>query len=179
MCIRDRNGIAFYYKDRGYSFRVFYEIKPDWKFLTKSLQIIDAPSSSYTVQQIEPLRIALDARIQNTFTPTAYLPQFGPPGNDFRSSLATRGFGTFLRLETDNQGLMLVIQNPFLDVGRNGQDTSLSYRPDMQWRKEWGPFSSDPAIIGVYRQTGNRIPQEMVYEWKLSTGDRPLSLIHI
>jgi len=170
---QEQNGIAFYYKDRGYSFRVFYEIKPDWKFLTKSLQIIDAPSSSYTVQQIEPLRIALDARIQNTFTPTAYLPQFGPPGNDFRSSLATRGFGTFLRLETDNQGLMLVIQNPFLDVGRNGQDTSLSYRPDMQWRKEWGPFSSDPAIIGVYRQTGNRIPQEMVYEWKLSTGDRP------
>jgi hypothetical protein len=170
---QEQDGIAYYYQDRGYSFRVFYEIKPDWKFLTKSLQITDAPSSRYTVQQIEPVRIALDTKIQSTFTPSAYLPQFGPPGNDFRSGLATRAFGTFLRLETDNQGLMLVVQNPFLDVARNGQDTSLSYKPDMPWRKEWGPFSSDLAIIGVYRQSGNRIPQEMVYEWKLSAGDRP------
>ena len=54
---QEQNGIAYYYQDRGYSFRVFYEIRDGWKFLTKSLQIIDAPSSSYTVKQIEPVRI--------------------------------------------------------------------------------------------------------------------------
>ena len=168
---QEQNGIAYYYQERGYSFRVFYEIRDDWKFLTKSLQIINGPSATYTVKQIEPIRISLDAKIQSTFTPAAYLPQFGPPGKDFRNSLATRSFGTFLRLQADKQGVMLVVENPFLEVGRNGQDTSLSYAPEMQWRKEWGSFSSDVAIIGVYRQSDNRIPAKMVYEWKLSGDD--------
>jgi hypothetical protein len=168
---QEQNGIAYYYQDRGYSFRVFYEIRDGWKFLTKSLQIIDAPSSTYTVKQIEPVRIVLDTKIQSTFTPAAYLPQFGPPAKDFRNSLATRSFGTFLRLQADELGVMLVVQNPFLEVGRNGQNTSISYAPEMRWRKEWGPFSSDLAIIGVYRQSDNRIPAKMIYEWKLSAGD--------
>ncbi|MGA8233740.1 MAG: hypothetical protein WB795_19855, partial [Candidatus Acidiferrales bacterium] len=167
---QEQNGIAYYYQDRGYSFRVFYEIRDGWKFLTKSLQITDTPGSSYTVKQIEPVRIALDAKIQSTFTPAAYLPQFGPPGKDFRNSLATRSFGTFLRLQAEQQGVMLLVQNPFLEVGRNGQNTSLSYAPEMQWRKEWGPFLSDLAIIGIYRQSDERIPAKMVYEWKLSAG---------
>jgi hypothetical protein len=169
---QEQNGVAYYYQDRGYSFRVFYETRNDWKFVTKNLQIIDGPNPSYTVKQVEPIRISLDAKILSTFTPAAYLPQFGPPGNDFRDSLATRDFGTFLRLQTENQGLMLVVQNPFLKIGRNGQDTSLSYAPEMQWRKEWGPFSSDLAIIGVYRQSGSRIPGKMVYEWKQSSDER-------
>lgn len=169
---QEQNGIAYYYGVRGYSFRVFYQTRDDWKFVTKKLQIIEGPSSSYTVEQVEPIRISLDAKIQSTFTPAAYLPQFGPPRNDFRDSLATRDFGTFLRLQADDQGLMLLVQNPFLEVGRNGQETSLSYAPEMQWRKEWGPFSGDLAIIGVYRQSGNRIPGKMVYEWKLSSDDR-------
>ena len=168
---QEQNGIAYYYQDRGYSFRVFYEIREDWKFVTKSLQITAAPGSSYTVKQIEPVRIALDAKIQSTFTPAAYLPQFGPAGNDFRNRLATRSFGTFLRLPAEKQGVMLVVQNPFLEVGRNGQNTSLSYAPEMQWRKEWGPFSSDLAVIGVYRQSDNRIPAKMVYEWKPPAGE--------
>jgi len=65
---------------------------------------------------------------------------------------------------------MLLVQNPFLDVIQSGQDAAVSYRPEMQWKKELGPFSSDLAIIGPYRLSGSRIPAEMVYEWKLATG---------
>lgn len=169
---QEENGVAYYYQEQGYALRTFYQIREGWEFLTKRLEIIDGPSSTYTVKQIEPIQISVNEKIASTFTPTTYLPQFGPPRDGFRSHLSTHDFGTFLRLESDKHGMMLLVQNPFLNVTRTGQDTAVSYRPDMQWRKEWGPFSSDLAIIGLYRQSGSRIPAEMVYEWKLSTGDR-------
>jgi hypothetical protein len=165
---QEQNGLAYYYQRRGYILRIFYEMRDDWRFITKRLQIIDAPSSTYTVKQIEPIRLSFNEKIEGTFTPTAYFPQFGPPSDDFH--LPTHNFGTFLHLGTGNGGLMLLVQNPFLAVTQTEQDTAVSYRPEMQWKKEWGSFSSDLAIIGPYRLSGRRIPAEMVYEWKLATG---------
>jgi len=167
---QEQNGLAYYYQERGYTLRVFYEIQEDWRFIAKRLQIIDAPSPTYTVKQIEPIRIVVREKIESTFTPKAYLPQYGSPRNDFRSLLSGHDYGTFLRLGTDQPSLMLLIQNPFLDVIQSGREADVSYRPEIQWKKEWGPFSSDLAIIGPYRLSGRRIPAEMVYEWKPSTG---------
>jgi hypothetical protein len=166
----ESEGVSYSYKERGYSLRVFYELRNGWKFLTKRLEITDGPATTYRVMQIEPLRIEVSEKIESTFTPKAYLPQYGPPRNNSRSRLSTHDFGTFLRLGTGHPSLMLLVQNPFLDVIQSQQDAAVSYRPEMQWKKEWGPFSSDLAIIGPYRLSGNRIPAEMVYEWKLATG---------
>lgn len=165
---KEESGIAYYYTQRGYSIRVSYELRTGWKFLTKRLQILDSPGPAYTLAEIEPLRLTLRERILNTFTPGTYLPQFGPTADGLRVHFPSKQFGAFLRLEKE-QGLMLVVQNPFLEVERNGQNTEIRYRPEMTWRKEWGTWSSDPAVIGLYRQSGRRIPARLVYEWKLTT----------
>ena len=169
---QEQDGLAYYYQERGFSLRVSYEMRSGWRFITKRLQIIDSPAATYSVKQMEPLRISMGEKIESSFTPKASLPQFGDDQDYFQKHLATRDFGTFLRFATAQQGLMLVVQNPFLDVIQSGQDAAISYRPEMPWRKEWGPFSSDPAIIHPYRQGGSHIPSEMIYEWKLTSGDK-------
>ncbi len=151
---QEQGGLAYLYQEHGYSIRVFYEMRDGWRFLTKRLQIVEGPNATYTVKRIEPLRITLNEKIESALTPKAYLPQFGPPRSDFRSRLSTHDYGTFLRLGNDHSGLMILVQNPFLDVVQTGQDASLSYQPEMEWKKDWGPFSSDLAIIGPYQQVG-------------------------
>jgi len=168
---QEERGLAYYYQERGYSLRVFYEVRDGWKFVSKCLQVIDEPNSTYTVKQVAPVRVSLNEKIESTFIPKAYLPQFGPPRSDFRSTLATHDFGTFLRLRTDPSGLMLLVENPFLNVTQSEQGTAISYIPEMSWRKEWGAYSSDLAIFGPYLQTGSRIPGEMIYEWALPSGE--------
>ena len=162
---KEESALAYYYREAGYSIKVVYALREGWKFLTKRVQIIDSPVPTYTLTQVEPLRLRLREAIVSGHSPVAYLPQFGPRADDLLRSIPDRGFGTFLRLERE-QGLMLIVQNPFLEIGQSGQDTTIRYRPGMSWRKEWGPWSSDLAVIGPYRQSGNRIPARMVYEWK-------------
>jgi hypothetical protein len=162
---KEESALAYYYREAGYSVKVVYVLREGWKFLTKRVQIIDSPVPTYTLTQVEPLRLRLREAIVSGHSPVAYLPQFGLSADDLLRSIPDRGFGTFLRLERE-QGLMLIVQNPFLEIGRSGQDTTIRYRPGMSWRKEWGPWSSDLAVIGPYRQSGNRIPARMVYEWK-------------
>lgn len=165
----ENNEIAYYYRLGGYSIRVVYSLHESWKFVSKRLEILESPSPAYTLAQVEPLRITLRDPIENSFTPAAYLPQFGARGDDLLKAIADRQFGTFLRLK-EQEGLMLLVQNPFLEEVRSGQDAAIRYRPGMTWRKEWGPWSSDLAAIGVYRQSGKHIPAQMVYEWKLADG---------
>jgi hypothetical protein len=161
----EEGSLAYYYRWGRYSIKVVYELREGWKFLTKRLQILDSPAQTYTLAQIEPLRLTLREPVVNSFTPATYLPQFGPRSDNWLRKLSAKQFGAFLRLNNE-QGLMLVVQNPFLEVVRSGQDTAIHYRPDMTWRKEWGPWSSDLAIIAPYRQSGHRIPSRMIYEWK-------------
>ena len=122
--------------------RVFYEMRDDWRFMTKRLQIIDGPSSTYLVKQIAPILISLSEKIESTFTPTAYFPQFGPPSDNSWLHLSTRDFGTFLHLGTDNGGLMLLVQNPFLDVIQTGKTRLFPIDPKCNGRKSGGRFQA-------------------------------------
>jgi hypothetical protein len=170
--IKQENGvIAYYYERDGYSLKVKYELRPGWRFLTKQVQILSAKSPGFVVRKMEPIRISVREPIEKTFTPGTYLPQFGPPRKEFLSYIPTEQFGTFLRMG-GSQGLMIVVQNPYLQVTQNGQDASIHYDPEMQWRSEWGTFSSDPAIIGLYHQSGTRIPSKMIYEWKVPSKEQ-------
>jgi hypothetical protein len=162
---KETNGLAYYFRSGGFAFRVFYEIRSDWAFLTKRIEITDAPGATYSVKQVTPIKLSLGEKIESAFTPKAYLPQFGPPRDPSR--LTTHVFGTFLHFDTVSRGLVLIVQNPFLDVARADQQVAVSYRPQMEWKKEWGPYASDLAIIGPYQLSGHRIPAEMTYEWKL------------
>ena len=163
---QENGGVAYYYERDGYSFKVKYELRKGWRFLTKQVQILNAKSPDFVVRKMEPIHISVREAVEKTVTPDSYLPQFGPPSKEFLSFIPTKQFGTFLRME-GARGLMLVVQNPYLQVTQNGRDTSIRYDPEIQWRSEWGSFSSDLAIVGLYHQSGNHIPSKMTYEWKV------------
>jgi hypothetical protein len=149
----------------GYLIRTTYALQNSWRFVSKRVEILDSPSGTYSLTEVQPLKITLREPIEGTFTPASYLPQLGANGKALVNRFPEHQFGTFLRLRK-RQGLMLLVQNPFLDVDRRGQDTSITYRPEMSWNHEWGPWSSDLAVIGVYQQSGARIPAQMLLEWK-------------
>jgi hypothetical protein len=161
---RGNGEIAYTYGAHGYTVNVVYKIRPDWHFVTKQLQISETPRAAYTVQSIEPVLMETVETIESRITPETYLPQYGGREDQVAEG-SPRAFGMFLRFAPGN-GLMLVVQNPFLTARANTNKASLSYQPEMEWRDAWGPFLSDIACIGPYKLTGDRIPARMVLEWQ-------------
>ena len=157
--------LDYIYSSHGYTLKVVYKIESTWDFVSKQLQVIQAPKESLFVHSVEPLHESLVEAISSEFMPGAYLPQFGK-NSDFEKLIPAKKFGTFLRF-AQSYGLMLLAQNPFLAVSREKQTVSVSYDADMKWETKWGPFVSDISCLGLYRLTGERIPAEMVLEWKL------------
>ena len=167
--VRSAGQITYIYKSHGYTFDVVYEIGAAWHFVTKQIRIAAAPSSNYLVHRVEPLRTTMQQRVVSAFTPGTYLPQFGARQEHGSDEHPTHEFGTFLRF-SQTQGLMLLIQNPFLTAKRTGETVSLNYAPEMQWQSTWSPFLSDIACIGTYKLSGNRIPARMILEWQVPPG---------
>jgi hypothetical protein len=162
---KEDGGLAYILTSNGFTIRTVYQLHEGWRFLTKRLEIVEGPTASYTLSEVQPLQLTLREPIEDSFTPATYLPQFGLSAENEMEWSSTRQYGTFLRLKKP-EGLMLTVQNPFLEIVRNVQNTTIRYKPEMTWRKEWGSWASDTAVIGLYRQSGNRIPARMVYEWK-------------
>src|SRR2546421_3879770 len=166
---RSADQITYIYKSHGYTFDVVYEIGVAWHFVTKQIRIAAAPRPSYLVHRVEPLRTTMQQPVVSVFTPGTYLPQFGARQGHRGDEYPTHEFGTFLRF-SQTQGLMLLIQNPFLTAKRTGETVSLNYAPEMQWKSSWSPFLSDIACIGTYKLSGNRIPARMILEWQVPPG---------
>jgi hypothetical protein len=165
--IKEQAGLAYSFTTHDYSIKVVYELRAGWRFLTKRIEIVGSPTESYKLAEVEPLRLLVRDPITSSFTPATYLPQFGEAAEHWAERFTPRQYGIFLRFK-EKRGLMLAVENPFLEVVRNGQDAAVRYRPEMTWRTEWGAWSSDVAVIGVYQQSGNRIPAHVIYEWKAS-----------
>src|SRR6266550_2735817 len=154
------SAITYAYESQGYVVNVVYRLLPDWKFVSKELQVVKAPINSYVVHTVEPFHLSIGEPIVSVFTPGTYLPHLGID-QEVPEVFPTKKFGEFLRFH-QNQGLMLVVQNPFLEISNEGQTISVSYQPATHWNSAWGPFKSDIACIGMYRLSGHRIPQKMV-----------------
>ena len=155
-----RDEIQYDYGISGYEIRVIYQLKPAWRFVGKQLRVLRTPASDFTVHRV----VAWDLKVQNevgsAYVPSTYVPQLGATIAESRKSLPGKDFGEFLRL-TGGQGLLLTIQNPFLEARHDGQTASLGYAPEMSWRKSWGQFASDMACIGTYSLSGRRLPRQM------------------
>ncbi len=159
--------ITYEYRIRGYQIDVLYQLRPEWAFVTKQLVVLHAPSTHYTVHNVAPLVLDLDETIADTRVPTSYTPQLGRTIEQTHQALPGRDFGLFLRFGGEpHLGLMLLAQNPFLDITHTARSATVRYAPEMPWDQSWGPFRSDPACLGPYRLTGRPLPREMLLEWK-------------
>lgn len=64
--------------------------------------------------------------------------------------------------------MALVVQNPFLHVERDGSEFAITYKPDMEWTNDRGPFVSDRGLLAPYRLTGRVLPASMIPEWRMA-----------
>ena len=162
--------VRYHYRIRGYQVEVDYALLPGRAFLTKQLTILQAPAPHYTLHRAEPLALQLDEAPVETRVPGANAPQLGMTPEQTRAALPPRDFGLFLRFgRTPAEGLMLLVQNPYLHAESNAHAASLSYSPEMDWDAASGPFHTDLAILGPDRLTGSLLPKEMPLEWRLSS----------
>lgn len=155
-----------------YKIRAVYQLKPGWNFVSKQLRIVTSPSSEFVVDQVRPWDAKVKAAIESDYVPSVYTPQFGSTIEQSRKSLSGKDYGTFLRF-ADRRGALLTVQNPFLQIHRDGAIVDISYDPEMEWQTSWGEFSSDLACIGAYRLTGVRNARQMLTEWHPATEAAP------
>ena len=164
------NQVVYEYDLSPFRIQAIYSIKPGWTFVSKQLRVISAPGESFTVSEVVPWALKLRTAVQSDFVPSVYVPQFGETLEQSRTSLPGKDYGDFLRFG-DGNGAFLAVQNPFLEVHRDGQAITISYKPEMEWHSSWGEFAGDIACIGAYRLTGARNAREMVKEWHLAPSE--------
>jgi hypothetical protein len=151
--------VAYTWASAGYEISVTYEIEPAWRFVSKQIAVVKAPSATYTVNEVHVFRDELLETIADRYVPTST-----------RSSLGTGDYGVFLRF-ADARGLLAAVQNPFLQTEAAGAAFVVRYAPDMEWRSEYGPFVADRGMLAPYRLTGRVQPSRMPAEWVMPSRD--------
>jgi len=164
--------VAYVYDLSGYRIQVSYKLAASWRFVSKQITVLHAPSAKYTVHSVVPWDLTVRNAVTSDYIPSTYAPQFGGTIEQSRKFLPGKDFGAFLRM-AGSGGALLAVQNPFLEVKREGQSLTVSYAPEMEWQQAWGEFESDVACIGTYRLTGHRKPREMALEWHLPPAQTP------
>ncbi len=161
-----RDEIDYVYQLSGYRVEAVYRIAPSWHFVTKQLKVLRAPLKEFTLHRMLPIDLDLADPVSSAYAPSTYDPQVGWDIAESRKKLPGQDYGAFLRLPQD-RGVIFAVENPYLEVDRNGQSVRIGYAPEMRWNAGWGEFASDVACIGVYQLSGRRMPREMTLEWKL------------
>lgn len=149
------NVFSLLYETLQYKVKVIYELRPDWRFLSKQIAIETLDRPEYRMNEIQAFSASLD-----------------PPVAD-ELPLSTRGaWGALLRFPSgsaapakSSSGAFFLYQNPFNVWNRNGKTLAASYAPEMDWKTEYGPFLSDRFCIGLYRLSGTIFPARAIPEW--------------
>jgi len=146
--------VTYRYRASPVTLTVRYELRPDWKFLSKQIEVSVAAADSFRVGEIEIIRQTFED------SPTSV---YEPPSA--RTNLQTGVYGSAVRFDPSHS-MLVVVQNPFLATRRDGLALAIRYAPDMQWRSAHGPFVSDRALIAPVRLAGRTVPAAMTPEWQ-------------
>ncbi len=144
---------SYFYITDNYNIEVRYELKDNWRFVSKQIFIDAKDHDEYTVDHFELLSASLD----EYFYDHLYLDQ--------------NRYGLLLRLEepsgpADGYGIFLTVQNPFSEYELLDDSLRVQYSPEMQWNQSYGSFSSDRLCIGFTDITGHTLRSSMLPEWK-------------
>lgn len=146
-------GAATYrWRAGAFQIDVVYELLPGWRFLGKRI-VVSAPLDAYRVDRVTVFRTLLaEAPVEA---------HVHAPG---RADLGVRDYALALRFPRA-AGLLALAQNPFLETAREGATFTVAYAPDLEWRREYGPFAADRGLLVPVRLTGRRLPARMRPEW--------------
>jgi len=125
------NRVSYSYSKSGYEIEVVYELKPGWRFVSKQLFITNKNKDTYMVNAIN----VSHGQLTNNSR------EFAIAGlsEAKRKSRDMGDFGAFVRIN-DKWGAMFLVQNPFFHWEMNDGNFSLEYKPEMEWKTEYGTF---------------------------------------
>ncbi len=155
----DDRRIDYTYKVGVFEFTVAYEVRPDWRFVSKQLVIESSSPAKFRIDEIVLFRSAVRETVQEAHVIARA-----------RQNLGTGDYGACLRLER-SRGLLVAAQNPFLAFERKDREFTLTYKPSMEWDPAWGVFESDRGLIAPYELSGDNVPEKMRPEWQLDPVD--------
>jgi len=134
---------------------VVYELPPGWRFLGKRI-VVSGPAEAYRVDRVTVFRTTLGEAPADSYVHA--------PG---RADLGVRDYALALRF-SGRAGLLALAQNPFLETTRDGATFTVGYAPDLEWRREYGPFVADRGLLVPAHLTGRRLPARMRPEWLMA-----------
>lgn len=146
--------VTYRYRSGPATLDVRYELRPDWRFVSKQIEVRVDGAPTYRVRDVELFRDTLDQVPTDSYQPPSA-----------RTNLETGVYGSALRFDASHS-LLVVAQNPFLHAATDGRAFSLRYAPDMEWKSSYGPFSTDRGLIAPVRLSGRRIPATLIPEWQ-------------
>ena len=148
---------VYTFETARWTVKAVYQLKPAWRFISKQLFLSSHDHTPFHVQRV-----------------VAWQGQLAQP------IAAQQGFreGTFLRFADagatqPSYGAFLTLQNPFLDWTQQAGQITMSYKPDMDWKPEYGAFATDRVCFGLYALSGVHYAADMVPEWKFVAGAPP------
>src|SRR5437867_2671775 len=154
-----RTSVTYRWAAGPYRVHVIYELRPGWGFVSKQLFVTGGGAAGYHVDDVTVLDAALADTVHDAYVPHSQ-----------HTSLGTADYGGTLRF-AGSRGLLAVVQNPFLEFRRDANTFAVRYQPDMDWRAEYGPFTSDPGLLAPVRLAGRFVPARMLPEWPLGPAD--------
>lgn len=154
-----RDQVTYEWLAGAYRIAVVYELQPGWSFVSKQVGVSSASGTTFRVDAMTPVRATLAGETAATYVPKSARPNLG-----------TGDYGVCLRVN-GQRGLLVVVQNPFLQVEASAQSFAIHYRPEIEWKAADGPFVADRALLAPYRLTGRQLPARMLPEWSMGPSD--------
>ncbi len=166
-CVAEGDTVRFAFREGAVDIEVVYELRPEWRFISKQLFFTSNKVDVYTVRRVNVFQAQLANKPREVYV--------ADYGEKVEKSKQLKALAGFTRMDK-NWGGMFLVQNPFMDWQFDEGAISMDYRADMMWKQEWGRFASDRACIGLYELTGqmspglmtHRPPWTMEPEWALS-----------
>lgn len=165
--------VVYAYTCPRYKIEVHYRLDPHWHFVTKQLVVTGNATPALFIRTVVPLDLEIKEQITSSLQPGAYFPQSGDSVAQSIQRSPTHDYGAFLRIGHARDGLLLTVENPYLEIARSTHNVTVSYDPDMAWDSTWGRFASDIAIIRPYRLSGETLPRQMVMQWQAASPLHP------
>lgn len=141
--------VTYTYSADGTPFKVVYELKPAWVFLSKQL-VFAGESAAYRVNTVNMLQGSVSNQIAS------------------EHKINNGNYGACLRFGEGKptHGMLFVIQNPFNKWQHEGRNVAMAYQPEMDWKSEYGQFESDRLLLAPYTLSGVQHISKALPAWR-------------
>ena len=148
--------VAYRHTRDPFTFDVVYELKPAWDFLTKQIIVTSARGRAFRVDEVKIFDATLGLPVAEEL------------------KLKDGAFGAVCRFagpgpapsSAPDWSVFFMLQNPFMAWSLRDRAAAVSFRPEIEWSRDLGPFAADRLCLGVVELSGTRFPAKAVPEWK-------------